>query len=53
MGYVYAHTEPDGVAAQQYLPDDLAGARYYEPSGRGFEGTLAQRWAKLRGLLRR
>ncbi len=53
VGYVYAHTEPDGVAAQEYLPDDLAGARYYEPSGRGFEGTLAQRWAKLRGLLRR
>ena len=24
-GYVYAHDEPDGVAAQQYLPDDLAG----------------------------
>ena len=23
-GYVYAHDEPDGVAAQQYLPDDLA-----------------------------
>ena len=24
-GYVYSHDEPDGVAAQQYLPDDLAG----------------------------
>lgn len=53
VGYVYAHTEPDGVAAQEYLPDDLAGARYYEPVERGFEATLAQRWARVRGLLRK
>ena len=37
-GYVYAHDEPDGVAAQQYLPDDLAGSTdYYRPTDRGFE----------------
>ncbi|WP_374929654.1 replication-associated recombination protein A [Kytococcus sedentarius] len=52
VGYTYAHGAQDGVAAQQYLPDDLVEARYYEPTGRGFEGTLAQRWATIRGLLR-
>ena len=35
-GYVYAHDEPDGVAAQQYLPDDLHDAvSYYRPTVRG------------------
>ena len=52
VGYEYAHDAPDGVAAQQYLPEDLAQAAYYRPAGRGFEGTLAQRWARLRDRLR-
>ena len=33
-GYVYAHDEPDGVAAQQYLPDDLARRRQLLPADR-------------------
>jgi len=50
--YRYAHDEPHGVAAQQYLPDDLAGrAEYYRPTGRGFEERLAARWTWIRGLL--
>ena len=28
QGYRYAHDFPHGVAQQQYLPDDLAAARY-------------------------
>ena len=52
-GYLYAHDEPDGVAAQQYLPDDLAGTTdYYRPTGRGFEERLAPRRAWLLGRLR-
>jgi len=47
-GYVYAHDEPGGESAQTHLPDDLAGARFYEPSGRGFEAELAKRVARLR-----
>ncbi|MFV0462308.1 MAG: replication-associated recombination protein A [Nostocoides sp.] len=52
-GYVYAHDEPDGVAAQQYLPDALHGRTdYYRPTDRGFEARLADRWAWLRQRLR-
>ncbi len=52
-GYVYAHDEPDSVAAQQYLPDDLAAtADYYHPKDRGFEARLTERWSRLRALLR-
>ncbi len=52
-GYVYAHDELDGVAVQQYLPDDLAGtADYYHPQPRGFEERMIARWRWLRGRLR-
>ncbi|QKE86103.1 replication-associated recombination protein A [Arthrobacter sp. NEB 688] len=52
--YVYAHDEPDGVAAQQYLPDDLHGAAdYYHPTDRGFEARLQERWRWLRERLGR
>ncbi len=51
--YVYAHDEPDSVATQQYLPDDLLDADYYHPKERGFEARMMQRWAWLRGRLGR
>jgi putative ATPase len=51
-GYAYAHDAPDGVAAQQYLPDDLAGTTdYYRPTDRGFEERLAARLTWLRDRL--
>lgn len=51
-GYVYAHDQPDAVAAQQYLPDDLHGtADYYEPTDRGFEARLKERWTWLKERL--
>ena len=55
-GYVYAHDQPDAVAAQQYLPDDLhaelADRSYYRPTDRGFEARLQERWTWLKGRLR-
>ncbi|MBE0467168.1 MAG: replication-associated recombination protein A, partial [Candidatus Desulforudis sp.] len=36
-GYLYPHDHPDHYVAQQYLPDNLKGRRYYHPSGQGFE----------------
>jgi len=53
-GYVYAHDEPDAVARQQYLPDDLHDAvSYYQPTDRGFEERLRARWEWLAGRLGR
>ncbi len=52
-GYRYAHDDPAGVVAQQYLPDDLAkDADYYHPTDRGFEERLAPRWKWLRDRIR-
>ncbi|WP_456817675.1 replication-associated recombination protein A [Cellulomonas sp. URHB0016] len=50
-GYVYAHDEPHAVAAQQYLPDELVGTRYYEPTDRGYERQVAERLERVRAIL--
>ncbi|WP_040284271.1 replication-associated recombination protein A [Tessaracoccus massiliensis] len=50
-GYKYAHDYPHGVAPQVYLPDDLAGTRYYRPTDHGQEAAIAERVAALRALL--
>ncbi|MBK6520609.1 MAG: replication-associated recombination protein A [Polyangiaceae bacterium] len=48
-GYRYAHDEEGGFAAgETYLPDALQDARYYEPTQRGFERTIAERLEALR-----
>ncbi len=52
-GYLYAHDQPHHVAAQQYLPDDLEGTRYYEPTENGHEAMLTKRLGVIRNLLKR
>jgi putative ATPase len=47
-GYRYAHDFAGGVVAQQNLPDNLAGRRYYEPTDRGFEHELTTRLQEIR-----
>jgi putative ATPase len=50
--YVYPHDLPEGVATQQYPPDELVGKSYYQPSQRGTEKAISERLAKLRLLIR-
>lgn len=50
-GYVYPHDLEVGVATQQYLPDELRGRHYYEPTGRGLERDIAARLEKIRKIL--
>ena len=47
-GYRYPHDEPGHHAAVDYLPADLAGSRFYEPSGEGDERAIAVRLALWR-----
>jgi putative ATPase len=51
-GYIYTHDTDIGVAEQQYIPTELLGARYYEPTERGHEREVSARWAKLRAIIR-
>ncbi|MHB1781513.1 MAG: replication-associated recombination protein A [Acidimicrobiales bacterium] len=48
-GYEYPHDDPRGWVEAQYLPAELAGTRYYEPSQRGAERDVGERLARLRG----
>lgn len=50
--YVYPHDVPDGVAAQQYLPDELVGTVYYEPLNRGYEANITSRLERIQAILR-
>ena len=52
-GYLYAHDYPHHVAAQQYLPNDLEGTCYYEPTENGHEAMLTKRLGVIRNLLKR
>ena len=44
-GYRYDHAEGGHAAGQEYLPEALRGARWYEPGPQGFEKTVAERLA--------
>ena len=48
QGYTYAHDAPDAFSAEHYLPDQLQGERFYEPTERGYEAKLKERLAALR-----
>jgi len=44
-GYRYDHAEEGHAAGQEYLPEALRDAQWYEPTGQGFEKTVAERIA--------
>ena len=51
QGYKYAHDSPNAYIPQQYLPDELRDAIFYEPGEFGHERRIAERmewWRKLR-----
>jgi len=50
-GYRYPHDYPEGVIAQQYAPDVIAGRRYYQPTGHGAEARYADRAERIRAIL--
>ncbi|HEX6876836.1 MAG TPA: replication-associated recombination protein A [Nocardioidaceae bacterium] len=51
-GYRYAHDEPYGIAEQQYAPDVVADAVYYEPTSLGAEAGMKDRWERIRAMVR-
>ncbi len=52
-GYKYAHDYEGHFAGQRNLPDEMAGKRFYEPGGEGYEQTVRERietwWGKAKG----
>ncbi len=49
--YRYAHDEPDAYAAgEDYFPEGFPKVNWYQPTGRGLEGKIAEKLAWLREL---
>ncbi|MDQ2690378.1 MAG: replication-associated recombination protein A [Chloroflexota bacterium] len=47
-GYLYPHDYADADVDQQYLPDELVGRVFYEPSEEGLELKIGERLQRLR-----
>jgi putative ATPase len=50
-GYAYDHGTEDAFSGQNYFPDGMERAAFYQPKDRGFEREIGKRldyWAKLR-----
>ena len=41
-GYQYAHAYPNHYVKQQYLPDGLTDAKFYEPTEQGYEKRIKE-----------
>ena len=48
IGYLYPHDYPNHYVAQQYLPDEIKDARFYQPSDSGQEKVMEERLKRLR-----
>lgn len=48
-GYRYAHDYAEGYVAQDYLPDQIKGRKYYDPAGHGYEKSIKERMEWLKG----
>ena len=48
IGYKYAHDYPGHYVKQQYLPDEIRDAVFYEPTENGYEKTIAQYLNRIR-----
>jgi putative ATPase len=50
-GYHYAHDAPEAYIPQEYLPEPLRQAKFYEPGPFAFEKEIAKRlawWEEIR-----
>ena len=50
QGYLYPHDYPNHWVKQQYLPDNLAGKRYYEYGPNKTEQAARAYWEKVKGI---
>ena len=47
-GYKYAHDYPNHYVEQQYLPYELTGKKYYEPSWNGYEAKIREHMKRIK-----
>lgn len=52
-GYKYPHEQPDHFTPQQYLPRDVLGTYFYNPSDQGYEAQVSDRLERWRAAQRK
>ena len=52
-GYKYPHNFSGNYVPEEYLPDELRGSRFYEPSGNVEEAAIRERLSKWRDEVER
>ena len=48
IGYKYAHDYPEHYVKQQYLPDEIKDAVFYEASDNGYEQTIKAHMKRIK-----
>lgn len=48
IGYLYAHDYPDHYVEQQYLPDEVVGTVFYDPTENGYELEIKRHMDRLK-----
>lgn len=48
IGYKYAHDYPNHYVKQQYLPDELEGTTFYEPTDNGYEKCIKEHLDRIK-----
>ena len=48
IGYKYAHDYPNHYVKQQYLPDEIKDAVFYEASDNGYEQTIKAHMKRIK-----
>ncbi len=51
-GYAYDHDQDESFSGQNYFPDGMDRAEFYQPKGHGREKPIAERLEKLRAIRR-
>lgn len=51
LTYQYPHNYPEHFVTQQYLPDDLVGTHFYEPTEMGYEQKMKE-YLKKNGIIK-
>jgi hypothetical protein len=52
-GYNYPHDDPNHFLPQQYLPREILGTYFYNPSNQGYEAEVADRLERWRAAQRK
>lgn len=47
LDYKYPHNFENNYVEQQYLPDELVGSKFYEPSDNGYEKTIKMMFKRI------